>query len=182
MLHPFLQMSVRNVAIDAVTTMGTLPLLETLMYERILVPLDGGTTSECGLREAIALATLTRGQLHLLHVVDAYPIIVEIAAIKSAAEYRLSLIQAGETMLQKAFDAARQAGVDADMVVRDVVHQPVAEAIIEEATKSGCGLIVMGSHGRRGLTRWTLGSDAERVVRASPVPVLVVRAPAHEKV
>jgi nucleotide-binding universal stress UspA family protein len=51
----------------------------------------------------------------------------------------------------------------------------VADVVVEEAAKSGCDLIVMGTHGRRGFSRLALGSDADLVVRSSPVPVLLVR-------
>lgn len=144
------------------------------MYQRILVPLDGSAASERALREAISLAVIAKGRLHLLHVVDAYPMMVEIAAVTSAEAFRRSLVQAGEALLAKAHETALKGLVHADEVVREVMHQPVADAILEEAEKARCDLIVIGSHGRRGVTRWLLGSDAERVVRGSPVPVLVV--------
>lgn len=147
---------------------------EFVVYQHILVPLDGSSASERGLREALSLATLSKGRLHLLHVVDVYPIMVEIAAAQSVAEYRLSLVQGGEALLHQARETARQASVQADGAVREVVHERVADVILDEARQCGCDLIVIGSHGRRGFTRWALGSDAERVVRASAVPVLVV--------
>jgi nucleotide-binding universal stress UspA family protein len=57
----------------------------------------------------------------------------------------------------------------------------VADAIVEEAKTANCDLIVIGTHGRRGIDRVLLGSDAETVLRQSPVPVLLVRAPAPPK-
>jgi nucleotide-binding universal stress UspA family protein len=60
-------------------------------------------------------------------------------------------------------------------VFREVTQGRVAELIVDEAQKSGCDLIVMGMHGRRGFSRMAMGSEAERVVRFSPVPVLLIR-------
>lgn len=143
------------------------------MYQRILVPLDGSSAAERGLQEALSLAALTKAHLRLLHVVDAYPIMVETAAVESAEAYHRNLLRAGEAVLARAHDTARQREVPADVVVREV-HQAVADAILEEAQHAACDLIVIGSHGRRGIGRWMLGSNAEKVMRGSPVPVLVV--------
>ena len=84
------------------------------------------------------------------------------------------LREGGKRVLAKAKAAAQKAGVPATTVLRDGLG-PAAYPIVREAKKLGADLIVLGTHGRRGVRRMVLGSDAEQVVRTSPVPVLLVR-------
>lgn len=146
------------------------------MYERILVPLDGSTTADRGLQEAIKLATLTKARLCLLHVIDIFPAMAGGDTTLSLGDYEGRLHSRGEAVLAKAREVVAAAGVLADSVLREVMQERVADVIAEEAGK-GCDLIVMGTHGRRGFARFALGSDAEQVLRGSPVPVLLVREP-----
>ena len=145
------------------------------MYRQILVPLDGSPTSDRGLREAIALAADQDAQLVLLHVVDDYPMIAEVASATAFNDIRDSLLKYGHDVLAKARASATEAGVPTKTIVREVTEMRVADAVIDEAGKNACDLIVMGTHGRRGVSRLAMGSDAELVVRMSPVPVLLVR-------
>ena len=146
------------------------------MYQRILVPLDGSVTAERGLHEAIGLAAALKARLYLLNVVNEFPLYMEMASAASFDETMNLMRQRGEDMLAQAKNAAIDTGVpDAVMLFREVVQGSVADVIIEEANKHDCNLIVMGTHGRRGLSRLTMGSNAELVVRGSPVPVLLVR-------
>ena len=80
---------------------------------------------------------------------------------------------AGERLLAAAAEEARAQCVAVDATVRADPAQRVSDLIADEARRVGAGLIVMGTHGRRGLLRLALGSDAEAVLRSSPVPVLV---------
>lgn len=145
------------------------------MYQRILVPLDGSSTSDCGLREAIKLSKDLNARLHLLNVVDSYPMMMEMSSVASFKEMQQSLRRAGEEILTKAKSAAIEAGAMVETTQREVVEGRVAEVIVDEAEKSGSDLIVMGTHGRRGINRMVLGSEAELVARLSPTPVLLVR-------
>lgn len=145
------------------------------MYARILVPIDGSETAERGLREAIALAQETKAHLLLLHVVDDYPLLMELAATSNFNEMRSSMIAFGERVLEKARLQADELGVSAECALREVSSSRAAEAIVEEAARRNCQLIVMGTHGRHGFNRLAMGSDAELVVREAPVPVLLVR-------
>ena len=145
------------------------------MYHRILVPLDGSATAERGLREAIGLAAEQNAKLYLLHVVDDFPMLVEMSSIASYQDVLNSLRQYGEDVLAKARRAAEDAGVQTESSLREVTQQRIAEVIVEEASKAACDLILMGTHGRRGFSRLTMGSEAEMVVRISPLPVLLVR-------
>ena len=90
-------------------------------------------------------------------------------------QVRAGLGRYGRTLLGKAVGSAAAQHVEAEGVLRELAAGQVADVIVEEATAQGCDLIVMGTHGRRGLRRLTLGSDAELVVRHSPVPVLLLR-------
>jgi nucleotide-binding universal stress UspA family protein len=82
----------------------------------------------------------------------------------------------GERVLAKAAAAARAKGVKAQILMPEIMGGPAAAEIVRQAKKVGADLIVLGTHGRRGMKRLALGSDAENVVRNSKVPVLLVRA------
>jgi nucleotide-binding universal stress UspA family protein len=150
-------------------------LEEYMMYDKILVPLDGSHTAERGLREAIGLATGLKSNLLLLHIADYFPMMVEMASTANSRAMQEDFRQYGETVLEKASRAARDAGVQTETLFREMSQGRVAEVIVDEAQKAGCDLIVMGTHGRRGFSRMAMGSEAERVVRFSPVPVLLIR-------
>ncbi len=146
------------------------------MYERILAPIDGSPTSERGLREAIALAAKLQSKLVLLNVVDDYPTMVELAPVTAFNETRELLVKYGTQVLEAARKHVAEAGVPCETVLREVTSQRTADAIVEEAVKQRCGLIVMGTHGRRGINRVAMGSDAELVLRLASIPVLLVRS------
>lgn len=146
------------------------------MYQRILVPVDGSPTASAGLGEAIRLAKLTGGRLRLLYVVDE---LMFIANIQEYAAYTADLArllkEGGVAVLTQALARAEAAGVSAETELIDSFSGRVADVIIERAKSWSADLIVLGTHGRRGLRRLALGSDAEQVVRTAPVPVLLVR-------
>ena len=146
------------------------------MYSRILVPIDGSATSQRGLEEAMALAKRLGSALHLLNVVDARLLIAEVSAYAPPDQLLDDWRAAGGRLVADAAALARAQGLTADSVVRCDPGLRVCDMILQEAKTSSAGLIVMGTHGRRGLKRLALGSDAELVLRESPVPVLLVRA------
>lgn len=148
------------------------------MYKRILVPIDGSDTARRGLKEAIALATEQKATLRLLHVTSDFPVMLEMANALNFDKVRDGLNQYGRDQLDNAKALAKGLGLEVETQLHDLKGGRVADAIVEEAKSAGCDLIVIGTHGRRGFKRALLGSDAEQVLRASPVPVLLVRAPA----
>jgi nucleotide-binding universal stress UspA family protein len=149
------------------------------MYSRILVPLDGSATAERGLQEAVALAAGLQSKLLLLHVLDDYPLFAQVASPAGYDEMLRGLRQFGLDVLARGRKLAEAAGVHSETVMREVTGKRVADVIVDQAGQHHCDLVVMGTHGRRGVARLTMGSDAEQVVRTSPVPVLLVReAPA----
>jgi len=145
------------------------------MYQRILVPVDGSPTSHRGLEEAIQVAKLTHARLRLVHILDQLSLTLY---TQSFAVNRLDELRAGGAMiLDKAQTLVREHGIEVDTVLVDNFSGPVDETVVSEASKWPADLIVLGTHGRRGIGRWTLGSDAERILRIAPCPVLLVRAP-----
>lgn len=146
------------------------------MYKNILVPIDGSPTSKKALDEAVELARLTGGRIHLLHVVDLY---VAATGFEAAGAYmndlRPVLVGSGEELVAKAKADVEQSGIAVETEVYESVSQRVSEIIVQRAESLGADLIVLGTHGRRGIERIVMGSDAEQVVRTAPVPVLLVR-------
>ena len=143
------------------------------MYKRILVPVDGSDTSTLGLREAIGLAKDQNARVRLLHVVDES--VLALTPEVGMVDISDSLIVAGRQTLERAHALAQRQGVKADTAMPENVIGRVADSILDEARNWRADLIVMGTHGRRGVSHMLLGSDAEGVVRGSPVPVLLVR-------
>ena len=142
------------------------------MYKRILVPVDGSDTSTRGLKEAVKLAKALNARLKLVHVLDQSPLVL--APEIGLVNLMNSLVAAGTEILERARAYAERHGVKVETAMPETTGR-VADVILDEARKWRADLIVMGTHGRRGVTHLLLGSDAERVLRASPVPVLLVR-------
>lgn len=148
------------------------------MYRRILVPVDGSATSSQGLQEAIALASLCGAQLRLVHVVDEMSLALAMDAYSShVGDWLEVLREGGQKILEQAVGTARAAGIEAESCMFDSLVGSINDLILAEARRWNADLIVLGTHGRRGPTRWVLGSTAENIVRRAPVPVLLVRAP-----
>nr|WP_316639204.1 universal stress protein [uncultured Roseateles sp.] len=158
---------------DGIRTTAT----ESTMYQNLLVPIDGSATAERGFQEAMALAERLHARLCLLHLIDESPFDMERAPATAYEQARLHWQRVGEGLLTEAQQRARARGLDCSILLREAGQQGVAEAIIDTVRQCGCDMIVMGTHGRRGLSRLTLGSDAELVLRSSPVPVMMVRLP-----
>lgn len=152
------------------------------MYKRILVPVDGSPPSNKGLLEALKLAKEQHCVLMLLHVVDELIITATPEAVYDASEMIKALREAGEEVLSASAGIARDEGVKAESELVECMGGRAADIIVDRAKKWKADLIVLGTHGRRGVRRLVMGSDAEEVVRLSPVPVLLVRAaPAKDK-
>ena len=147
------------------------------MHQQLLVPLDGSATAECGFQEALRLAEQLKAKLCLLNVIDEFPLGLEWAPAAAYLEALENMRLSGAALLDKAELAANERGVACQSLVREAGQKRVADLILEAANQTGCDMIVMGTHGRRGLSHLTMGSDAELVVRSSSVPVVLVRQP-----
>ena len=145
------------------------------MYQRILVPVDGSSAADRGVQEAIRLAGALNARLLFLHVLDDYPMLQEMTTQGSLDAMLRDLRHAGLDLLAKARQAAEQATVHCETVMREVAGRRVADVIVDQVGQHHCDLVAIGTHGRRGLARLAMGSDAEQVVRHCPVPVLLVR-------
>ncbi|MCG6875614.1 MAG: universal stress protein [Betaproteobacteria bacterium] len=145
------------------------------MYRRILVPIDGSKTAARGLREGLRLAKDQGAKVRLVHVVDKMAIIGVTEARLDPGPVLARLARSGRTLLERARQTAKKLGVDAETAFYEPVTKHVADTVLREAKKWRADLIVMGTHGRRGVRRLVLGSDAEQVVRLAEVPVLLVR-------
>ena len=145
------------------------------IYQRILVPVDGSATAERGLREAVKLAGGQNTRVLFLHVLDDYTTLSDMTSAAGYEDMLKSLRQYGLDVLSKARQEAEAASVHCETLLREVMGKRIADVIVEQAAQHACDLVVMGTHGRRGFSRLTLGSTAEGVARISPVPVLLVR-------
>jgi nucleotide-binding universal stress UspA family protein len=146
------------------------------MYKQILCPVDGSQTSSCGIKEAIHLAKDQNAKLRFLHVVDLYFPILDATGDLNIIYIDEVLRRNGKHVLKKAEEAAHKAGVMSDSKEIEAINNRVSEFIVAEAEEWKADLIVMGTHGLRGVERLVMGSDAETVARTSPVPVLLVRS------
>lgn len=144
------------------------------MYKNILVPVDGSLASDRGLQEAVTLARSLGARLRLLHVIDEFALTIDLGGA-SVDSLRAALHRYGEQVLDAGKRRAAELGVQAEAATRVTAERRVAHAVLAEATDCKADLIVMGTNGRRGLSHLMLGSDAETVLKSSPVPVLLVR-------
>lgn len=154
------------------------------IYQRILVPIDGSDTSTLGLDEAVRLAKLTGATLRVMHAIDDLSFSLALDAHAGRpGEWLRELHQEATKLLDGAVRAATEAGVKAEGILREGFNDRIADVVAAEAKSWQADLIVLGTHGRRGLQRLMLGSDAEAILRSAPVPVLLVRprAPVPEQ-
>lgn len=144
------------------------------MYKHLLVPTDGTKLSDHAVKEATTLAKTLGAKVTLFHVapMQIWPVYAESAVVMqvSQEDFRVETRRNAEKLLEK---AAKRAGtpVATHFVLSDLPY----EAIVKAAAKLKCDLIVMASHGRRGLSGFLLGSETQKVLTHSKVPVLVVR-------
>lgn len=148
------------------------------MYKRIAVAVDGSPTSELALDEALKLAREGQSQLLLLHVTE------DTSLAWSGGDWMVAMPpvvspelfeELGRQILDHARERVRRAGLDAELSCVNDEGRRLGNVIAEEAQAWKADLIVIGSHGRKGMDRFLLGSVAEGVMRAATMPVLLVR-------
>ena len=146
------------------------------MYQRILVAVDGSESSDCALREALRVAKLAHADLRAVHVVDKSPLFMYGGYYDPVA-----LLQGLRTHSSAVLEGARQAIIaervagEVEAVENESLTDDVPHCLQRYAENYGADLVVMGTHGRRGVRRLVLGSVAERFLRFSHCPVLMVR-------
>jgi nucleotide-binding universal stress UspA family protein len=146
------------------------------MYKRILVPTDGSATSKAGLREAVNLAKEQGAHLRIVHVIDELPVASAQLYGTVMDQFVAQAREGGKLLAAEARAMAEEAGVPVDVKLIEALGGRTGEYVVQAATEWPADLIVCGTHGRRGLRRIVMGSDAEYIVRRSPVPILLVRA------
>ena len=144
------------------------------MYKRILVPTDGSEITAKAIDTAIQLARLCGAELFTLSVKEPFPYsaISEMQPVPPQ-EFYDAQERIANARVKAASDAATAAGVRCQGHTVEALHP--WEAILDHAATQGCDVIVMASHGRRGVAAMLLGSETQRVLLHSKLPVLVVR-------
>ena len=147
------------------------------MYQRILVATDGSDLSSTAVASAIELAAAIGAEMVALYVVPRYPVSYFeggiTISVEDIARTEKQWSDKGQAVVDAVQEQARAQGVTAKAVVAQ--SDLVAESIMSAATKHGCDLVVMASHGRKGIKRILLGSETQHVLTHSTVPVLVLR-------
>ena len=133
-------------------------------------------TAARGLAEAIQLARTTGGRLRLIHVVDELSLTLGVGAgMTATGDLRNLVREAGAATLVEGSKTVQAAGLEVDTVLKDSFAGRVYEHVVAEAARWLADLVVVGTHGRRGVGRLVLGSDAENIARHAQTPVLLVR-------
>jgi nucleotide-binding universal stress UspA family protein len=145
------------------------------MFKHLLVPTDGSTLSEAAIQMTVTLAVESGAKITGLHVIPEFRVLAY--GTEMIADNEEQIIQAArqhaDDYLAVIAKAAAQAGVECNTVTMNRAHP--YEAIISVAAEQNCDLIVMASHGRSGMRAFLLGSETQKVLTHSQIPVLVVR-------
>lgn len=146
------------------------------MYQHILAAVDGSDTADLALREAVKLAKEQQAKLRLVHVADEV-VLEQYREFESLEELYEPVRRAGLKVLERTRALAREGGVEAETRLLEIetFGHRISDMIAEEAKAWPADLIVIGTHGRRGVRHLLLGSVAEGVVRCATVPVLLIR-------
>jgi len=147
------------------------------VYRKILVAIDDSRSASLALDEAIKIAREQQSTLRILHVIDVGLTVPAGVPSPNLPEVDEGLHVRGKALLTAAESRAREAGVQAEGIVVEEIGPRPGARIVEQASEWPADLIVCGTHGRRGIGRLVLGSDAEYVVRRASVPVLLLRNP-----
>jgi nucleotide-binding universal stress UspA family protein len=149
------------------------------MYKHILVPTDGSALSDKAVAAAIKLAQLLGARITAFHAMEPYPLQGAYAAEASGvAELQPEIFaERSEEYAKRVLDAVASAAAAAKVqcATEYATSRSASQAIVEKARKENCDLIVMASHGRRGLEGFLLGSETQKVLTHSSIPVLVYR-------
>jgi len=144
------------------------------MYQRIMVAVDGSATAERGLQEAIQLALDQKAKLAIVHVID---VVIAYGAGQWVGGYVEGTREFAQEIIAHARKTAQAAGIEPEIQSPEIVTTGyhVADTVAQLARDWKADLLVVGTHGRRGVSRMLIGSVAERIVRVAPCPLLLVR-------
>jgi nucleotide-binding universal stress UspA family protein len=142
-------------------------------FQKILVPVDGSDTARKALITALQIARDDGGKVQVVFAMD------EMAYI-GGYDYSRNVLEIArenaQTVLAQSLDIAKSSGVPAETKLLDAPGRRLGDSVADAARAWQADLIVVGTHGRRGIGRVLLGSGAEQIIRMAPVPVLVIRA------
>ena len=152
------------------------------MYQKILVAVDGSDTSTQAVQEAIELATNQQAKLRIIYVADSNVVVgdgvrFDFEQYENAVRgYGLAILNKMESLAQ-----SKDVTVESSIIENSEHSVRIPEKIIQDANTWHADLLVIGTHGRRGFSRFMLGSVAEGIIRIAQTPVLLVRTISHEK-
>jgi nucleotide-binding universal stress UspA family protein len=145
------------------------------MFKTILVPTDGSTLSDKAVQSAVEFARLNQGKIVALSVAEPYPYsaLAEGAYLPEWGTYEKQAQELAQLHVKKVADAARAAQVPCETKI--AISPSPYEEIVRAAEEYGCDAIFMASHGRKGLNRLFIGSETQKVLAHTTIPVLVLR-------
>jgi nucleotide-binding universal stress UspA family protein len=146
------------------------------MYQRVLLAVDGSSTSNAALEEGIRFARDQGARLRLVHVLDLAPLSWGTEEYFDISVIQDAIRRAGEQILDQAAKRAENVEMAVETALLESYGERIPNMIIEAARNWPADLIVIGTHGRRGFDHLLMGSVAEGVLRTAPVPVLLIRA------
>jgi nucleotide-binding universal stress UspA family protein len=153
------------------------------MYKRIVVCVDGSETSQKALTAALQMARDSGGQVRIIHIIEE---LAQLVAYDPYGGYPGDLTKvlhdSGVKLLNDAMDIAKAAGVSAEQLLIESRGKRLADVVTQAAADFNADLLVVGTHGRRGMGRVLLGSGAEQIIRQAELPVLVIRSSETEEV
>lgn len=175
---PMIQLAVAICRYPAVERDSCNVYEERVMYQKIVVALDGSESSRWALYEALDMAQLTQARLHAVYIVHPWGV-SRYAGYVDSDQLRGVLREDGRIALDEARRAMTERGVPGDTEIEETENaaDDVAHCLGRCVQRQGAGLVVMGTQGRHGIGRLLLGSVAEAFLRRVDVPVLVVRSP-----
>ncbi len=147
------------------------------MFKRIVIPVDGSATANKALAVALQMASETGGSVRIIHVIEGTNYSTH--AMQSEGfpgEFMKPVRNAAQKILDDALELAKPFSAVVDSKLFDTFDGRLADAVGNAATEWQADLIVVGTHGRRGIGRMLMGSGAEQIMRQAPIPVLVIRA------
>lgn len=150
------------------------------MYKNILCPIDGSATSSAGLGEAIKLSKELHAELQIIHVIDMY-VPIRVSSLERRSNFCDEIARKnGQDLLSKAVMEAKSKNVECDSCLIESNGRPASDLIVNYSLKWPADLIVIGTHGLRGIDRLVMGSDAENVIKKCMSPVLLVKLSKRE--
>lgn len=147
-----------------------------MTYKRILVAVDGSKTSQVAFKEALHLAKAYRAKLYILHVIERLP--DHVAYAINVQEYQTSAHENAMQLLKKFSQLAIKQKIPYETKLIEIINfkETVAKKILKTIKSLKADVLVMGTHGRTGFSRFMLGSVAEELLKTSPIPLLVTRS------